>query len=118
MILVLTLLLTLFLPVRIFGYATFIIYPLLVTLILYSLTSSIRGAFRKNRIDIVYLATFILLSLASVHDVRLSLGKSSVPSAYILTYTLVLFVFIQAVLILYKWVRANIEKEHSEELEL
>jgi signal transduction histidine kinase len=110
-ILVITFLLTLFLPVRIFGYATFIIYPLLVTLILYSMTSSIRGALRKNTIDIIYFATFLLLSLAAVHDVRLSLGRASVPSVYILTYTLVLFVFVQAVLLLYKWVRANMEKE-------
>jgi len=103
--------LTLLLPVRIFSYATFIIYPLLILLILYCITRSIMGALKKNRIDIFYFATFVLLTYGAVHDVRLSMGKSTAPTVYILTYTLVLFVFIQAVLLLYKWVKSFSEKE-------
>lgn len=110
--------LTLFLPVRIFSYATFIIYPLLILLILYCITRSIKGALERNRIDIVYFATFLLLTYGAVHDVNLSMGKSTVPTVYILTYTLVLFVFIQAVLLLYKWVKSFSEKEQlRQELE-
>lgn len=112
------LVLTLFLPVRIFSYTTFIIYPLLMLLILYSITRSIIGALNLNRIDIVYFATFLLLTYGAIHDVRLSMGKSAVPTVYILTYTLVLFVFIQAVLLLYKWVKSYGEKEQlRQELE-
>jgi signal transduction histidine kinase len=103
--------LTLFLPVRIFSYMTFIIYPLLILLIGYSLSRSIRGMIRKNRIDFLYFTAFALLSYAAIHDVRISLGKSAVTSGYILTYILALFVFIQAVLILYKWVKGYSEKE-------
>lgn len=110
--------LTLLFPVRIFAYMTFIIYPLLILLIGYSITRSIKGMFRKNRIDYIYFFAFALLSYAAIHDVRISLGKSAVTSGYILTYILVLFVFIQAVLLLYKWVKAYSEKEKlHEELE-
>jgi len=103
--------LTLFLPVRIFSYMTFVIYPLLILLIGYALTRSIQGIVRKNKIDYVYFIAFALLSYASIHDVRSSLGRSTVASGYILSFVLVLFVFIQAVLLLYKWVKAYSEKE-------
>jgi uncharacterized sodium:solute symporter family permease YidK len=90
---------------------TFVIYPLLILLIGYALTRSIQGIVRKNKIDYVYFTAFALLSYASIHDVRSSLGRSTVASGYILAYILVLFVFIQAVLLLYKWVKAYSEKE-------
>ncbi|TFG40972.1 MAG: hypothetical protein E4H43_04975, partial [Bacteroidia bacterium] len=103
--------LTLFLPVRIFSYMTFIIYPLLIILIVYSLTSSIRGILKKNRVDYIYFSTFAILSLTVIHDVRISLGRKAVFSEYILAYIIIFFVFIQAVLLLYKWVKSYSEKE-------
>lgn len=110
-ILSLAFLLTLILPVRIFSYMTLIIYPLLIFLIIYSLFQNIRGILKKNMIDYVYFTAFVLLSVAAIHDVRVSLGKEGGPTGYALTYALVLFVFIQAALLLYKWVRAYSEKE-------
>jgi len=103
--------LTFFLPVRIFSFMTFIIYPLLMLLILYALLQNIRGVFRRNRIDYFYFFAFLLLSVAAVHDVRVSLGKAAGSTGYALTYALVLFVLIQAALLLYKWVKAYSEKE-------
>jgi signal transduction histidine kinase len=103
--------LTLFLPVRVFSYMTFIIYPLLIVLIVYSLTRSIKGIIRKNYVDYIYFLTFAILTFAAINDVRISLGRSAVFSGYILTYTIILFVFIQAVLLLHKWYKAFSEKE-------
>ena len=103
--------LTIILPVKIFSYMTFVIYPSLIVLIGYSLYRNILGVIRKNRIDYIYFSAFAFLSYAAIHDVRISLGKSDVASEYILTYILVLFVFMQAVLLLYKWVKAYSEKE-------
>jgi signal transduction histidine kinase len=111
MIFLIASILTLFLPVRIFSYMTFIIYPLLFILIGYSVTRCIRGILKKNRVDYIYFLTFAILSFAAVNDVRISLGKSAVFSEYILTYVIILFVFIQAVLLLYKWVKAFSENE-------
>ncbi len=53
----------------------------------------------------------VLLSAAAIHDVRVSLGKEGGTAGYVLTYALVLFVFLQAALLLYKWVKAYSEKE-------
>jgi signal transduction histidine kinase len=103
--------LTLFLPVRVFSYMTFIIYPLMVILIVYSVTRSIMGIIKKNHVDYIYLLTFAILTFAAINDVRISLGRSAVFSGYILTYVIIMFVFIQAVLLLYKWVKAYSEKE-------
>jgi signal transduction histidine kinase len=104
-------LLTLLLPVNIFSYATFIIYPSLILLIGYAFARNIKGFLKKNTVEYVYFATFILLSVAAIHDVRVSLGKAATTSGYILAYVLVLFVFIQAVMLLYKWVKSFSEKE-------
>jgi signal transduction histidine kinase len=52
-----------------------------------------------------------MLSYAAIHDAWISLGKPAAISAYILTYILVIFVFIQAMLLFYKWVKAYSEKE-------
>jgi signal transduction histidine kinase len=103
--------LTLFLPVIIFSYATFLIYPVMLILMLYALTKSFTGLLRKNKIDYAYFTAFILLIYAGVHDIRVSLGREGSTSSYFLTYFVVLFVFIQASLLLYKWVSAFHEKE-------
>jgi signal transduction histidine kinase len=42
---------------------------------------------------------------------RVSLGKSDSTIGYSLTYIIVLFVFIQAVILVYKWVRAYLDKD-------
>jgi len=103
--------LTLILPVRIFSYMTFVVYPSLLLIIGYSLTGSLRGLIRKNRVDYIYFTVFVMLSYAAIHDAWISLGKPAAISGYILTYILVIFVFIQAMLLFYKWVKAYSEKE-------
>jgi signal transduction histidine kinase len=68
---------------------------------------------------VIYFLAFILLLAAGLHDVRVSMGKADSGTGYILTYIIVLFVFIQASLLLYKWVKAFQEKERLQnELEL
>lgn len=111
----LALLLTLFLPVKIFSYSTLIFYPAMIILILYAFTSGLIGIFRKNVIDYVYFLTFTLLVAGGLHDLRVSLGQSSGSASYYLTYFVVLFVFVQASLLMYKWVKAVNEKEKLQE---
>jgi signal transduction histidine kinase len=104
-------LLTLLLPVKIFSYATFVFYPALIVLIGYGLACNIKGFRKKSPVEYVYFASFLLLSLAAIHDVRVSMGKANSTSGYLLAYVLVLFVFIQATMLLYKWVKSFSEKE-------
>lgn len=111
----LALLLTLFLPVKIFSYSTLIFYPAMLILMVYAFVSGLIGIFRKTLIDLIYFLTFILLVAGGLHDMRVSLGQSSGSASYYLTYFVVQFVFVQASLLMYKWVKAVNEKEKLQE---
>jgi len=103
--------LTLFLPVKIFSYSTLALYPIMVMLMIYSIIQSFIGILKKNPFDIIYFLAFILLIAGGIHDIRVSLGKSATAQGYVLTYIIVVFVMIQSGLILYRWVRSYYEKE-------
>ena len=102
---------TLFLPVKIFSYTAIIYYPALLLVIFYLLFMSFMGSLKKNVVDIAYFLAFILLLVGGLHDMRVSLGRSDSTIGYSLTYIIVLFVFIQAAILLYKWVRGYLDKE-------
>jgi signal transduction histidine kinase len=102
---------TFFLPVSIFSYTTVLFYPAMLTLMFYAIIKSLIGLLNKNNLDFAYFLAFLLLIYAGIHDIRVSLGKEDSTSSYFLTYFVVLFVFIQATLLLYKWVSAYREKE-------
>jgi signal transduction histidine kinase len=102
---------TLFLPVKIFSYFTYLYYPALIVLIVYALEKNIKGIISKNLVDYIYFLTFLMLSIAAIHDVRVALGKEINPPGYILSFVLVFFVFVQAIMLLYKWVKSYSEKE-------
>jgi signal transduction histidine kinase len=108
---ILSFILTLFFPVKVFSYSMLVYYPVMLLLIGYLLLRSFLGILKKNALDIIYFLAFVILLLGGVHDIRVSLGKSITSVGYVLTYTIVLFVFIQAGLLLYKWVTAFREKE-------
>jgi len=103
--------LTPFLPVKIFSYSILGFYPSMLVLMGYVIVQSFAGILKKNNIDIVYFAAFLLLVAAGVHDIMVSLGRSGSSAGYTLTYAVVLFVFIQAALLLYKWAKSYYEKE-------
>ena len=109
-------LLTLVSPVSLFSYAIMAIYPFMAILSFYTLFESFRGILHKNKIDIAYFAAFLFLGAGALHDIIVSLGMDNSSIGYSLTYIVVIFVFIQAILLLYKWVSAYYEKEklHAE----
>ncbi len=115
-LLLVTSVLTIILPVKVFSYSTFLYYPALAVMIVYTLVQNVTGIIKKNRADYIYFAAFILLSYGAVHDVIVSLGRPVSYPGYILSSMLVVFVFIQAVMLLYKWVKSysEIEKLQSE----
>lgn len=111
----LALFLTLFLPVKIFSYSTLIFYPAMLILMIYAFISGFIGTFRKTIIDVVYFLALLILVAGGFHDIRVSLGQSSGSASYYLTYFVVVFVFVQASLLMYKWVKAVREKEKLQE---
>jgi len=103
--------LTLFLPVNIFSYSTLVLYPVILILMAYGIAKSLLGVFQKRTFDIIYFLAFLILVSAGIHDIRVSLGKSESTRGYVLSYAIVVFVLIQAGMLLYKWVRSYQEKE-------
>jgi signal transduction histidine kinase len=103
--------LTLFFPVKIFSYIVFAYYPAMIILIAYVLYMSFAGMIKKRIIDGINFGAFVLFTVGAIHDIMVSLGKSNNPIGYVMSYVVVIFIFIQAVLLLYKWVKAYYEKE-------
>jgi signal transduction histidine kinase len=103
--------LTMVLPVKYFSYATQVIYPTLIFLFGYSLTISFLRALRRQKLEIIYLFALLLLAFGAAHDVMVSLGKSHGSIGYVMSFVIIIFIFLQAVLLLYKWVFAFYEKE-------
>lgn len=98
-------------PVKVFSYGVFFLFVSLGILITLSFYSSIRGALERKTFDALYLGLFLLLSFGIIHDIVVSLGKTHTSIGYIMPLVLVLFIFLQSVLIIYKWVQEFKEKE-------
>lgn len=97
-------------PVSLFCYLIYLLYPALLGLMFYFLARGIRGALKRKPEDTVYLLAFILLVAGGMHDIFVSLGMSGSGSGYIMSYLLVVFMFLQAIFLLYKWITAFQEK--------
>lgn len=106
-----SLLLTLFTPVRVFSYTAPFYQAIFVFLIIYLLYNSASGILKKERVEIAYFIAFFLLTAGLINDIVVSMGKSISGFGYVMPYIVVIFIFMQAVLILYKWVMAYYEKE-------
>jgi signal transduction histidine kinase len=102
---------TLFLPVTTFSYSMYAYYPLMILLLAYLIFRSFLSVLKKNGLDFMYFLGFILLLIGGLHDFRVLFGHSNTKFGYILTYIIILCVFIQTALIMYKWIRAFKEKE-------
>ncbi len=107
---------TIIFPVKVFSYSVIAYYPTMTILTLYTLYMSFAGMLKRRVIDAIYFAAFILFTIGAVHDTLVSLGKSSGQIGYVMSFVVVIFIFIQAVLLLYKWISAYYEKErlHNE----
>lgn len=107
----LTFFVTLLIPVKIFSFAILAIYPAILMMLIYAIVQSFRGWLSGKKIDLAYLGGFLLLVAGGIHDIRVSMGKSENVSTYLLTYFIVAFIFLQAALLLYRWVRSFYEKD-------
>jgi signal transduction histidine kinase len=104
-------LLTIFLPVGLFSYSIFPVHVSIVILMIYSLYRSFEGLIQKRLVDGIYFFAFILVAVGSVHDIMVSLGKSYTHIGYVMSFIIVIFIFIHATMLLYKWIIAFNEKE-------
>lgn len=101
----------LFSKVNVFSYLVYLLYLSLLLLMAYLLITGIKGAVKKKSEDIAYTFAFVLLIGGGINDIMVSLGMSGSGSGYIMSYLVVIFMFLQAIFLLYKWITAFREKE-------
>jgi signal transduction histidine kinase len=110
---------TLSLNVNTFSYFTFPSY--LAVLVVCSnaiIFSSLNLLRNRGLLDAAYFAGFMILVYGSIHDTILALVNISGSGNYILSEVIILFILIQAGLLIYKWVASFLEKERlRQELE-
>ena len=99
------------LPVHLFSFSVWLIQPAALILLLYVVIMSIRGITQGNRLDILYLIAFLAITVGVVSDILFSNALEENQQLYILSFLMLVFVFIQATLLISDWVRRGKERE-------
>jgi signal transduction histidine kinase len=103
--------LIIFTPVYVFTYTVWIIQAMGLFILCYALVMSTRGVFRKSWIDLFNLVAMIAITAGAVADVMLSNGFEEKQQIYILSFLMMVFVFVQASLLIREWVKSGKERE-------
>ena len=99
------------LPVHLFTYSVFGIQAVAMIAVLYALAMSIRGVTGGNRTDLFYLVAFLAIIIGLVSDILLANALEENQHLYILSFLMLVFVLIQATLLIADWVRRGKERE-------
>ncbi len=97
-------------PVYIFSYTVWIMQALALMVLTYALVMSLRGLLKKNWIDIINFVAIIALGAGAVADIMLSNGLEEKQQIYILSFMMMVFVFVQAALLIRDWVNSGRER--------
>ena len=110
--------LVLFLPVYLFSYSVWVIQATAMIVLLYAIMMSIRGAMRKRWSDLFYLIGFLAVGIGIIADILLANALEENQQLYILSFLMLVFVLIQATLLIREWIVRGREREQlSAELE-
>ena len=108
----------LFLPVYLFSYSVWVIQATALSALLYATVMSIRGVLSRKWHDLFYLIGFAAVGSGIVSDILLSNALEENQQLYILSFLMLIFVVIQATLLIREWIRRGKEREQlSAELE-
>ncbi|HWR74302.1 MAG TPA: HAMP domain-containing sensor histidine kinase, partial [Bacteroidales bacterium] len=97
-------------PVYIFSYTVWIMQALALLVLTYALVMSLRGLLKKSWIDIINFVAIIALGAGAVADIMLSNGLEEKQQIYILSFMMMVFVFVQAALLIRDWVKSGKER--------
>lgn len=105
-------------PVTFFSYSIFFLFPvILVILIYYSIRSSM-VLIRKRNYEGLMALGFLILAAGTINDILTSSSSRMLSNDYILSYAVVIFVFIQAIILIFRWVQSfNEEKRLRDEIQ-
>lgn len=105
------LILLLITPVYIFSFMVWPLLALAFLILTYAIVMSISGTIRKNWIDLVYLVAILIIGAGLIADIMLSNAWEETQRLYIMSFMMMIFVFIQATLLIREWVRSGRERE-------
>lgn len=103
--------LVLFLPVYLFSYSVWLIQGTALLILLYAMIMSLRGAMKRNWTDLFYLIGFLAIGIGIISDILFSNALEENQQRYILSFLMLVFVLIQATLLIRDWIRAGRERE-------
>lgn len=98
-------------PVYIVSYSDIIIHSIALAIVTYAVIMSLRGAFRKRWIDIIYFSALCAMGTGIVIDILITQGRGTHDKTYILSSLMIVFVFIQSSLLIREWVKSVHEKQ-------
>ncbi|MDM8003155.1 MAG: sensor histidine kinase [Bacteroidota bacterium] len=101
----------LLLPVYLFTYTVFGIQAVALLAVFYAVSMSARGVARGNRTDVFYLVAFLAVIIGLIPDILLANALEENQQLYILSFLMLVFVLIQATLLIADWVRRGKERE-------
>lgn len=106
------------LPIYLFSYSVWVIQGIALSVLMYAIIMSIRGSMKGRWIDILYLIAFLAVGTGIVADILLANALEENQQKYILSFLMLVFVLIQATLLIRDWIRSGRERERlSQQLE-
>lgn len=110
--------LTLTTPVSVFSYTMLLFMPIVVLVLGYYLIRSLVAAINEGGYKTLIAVGFGALLLGAINDIYVSAGRKLIISEYILNYSLILFILIQVIILIYRWYESTQkEKKLIDEIE-
>lgn len=114
----LSILLVLASPVIVFANSVRIFYPAVALVLLYYGVKSFLSLLKGQRTGILNIIGFAVVMAGAFNDIGLSRSSILFVDSFILPYATTIFIFIQVIILISRWVRLfNEEKRLSDELE-
>jgi len=107
---ILSMLIVLFLNVRVFAYTMFYFQPAIILVLLYYFIACTISVIRGTREHLFFLAGLLLFLAGLANDLMVANSVNTLSKSYTIHFALLIFVFIQAVLIIRSWIEAFKEK--------
>ncbi len=105
-----------FFKVSTFSYTMWYFQPIITVFLLFFVGTSFLHLFRATPGKWAYFAGSVVLIVALINDILLANSKTAISSDYVVHFAIQIFVFIQAVMLIRKWIVSYQEKEslHAE----
>ena len=106
----LSILIILFFKVRVFSYTMFYFQPAIILTFVYYFIACIISINKGNRENFFFLAGLVLFIAALANDIMVANSVTTLSKSYTIHFALLIFVFVQAVLIIRSWIAAYKER--------